>query len=338
MKKIRVLVTRFSAMGDVAMVASVLRELKAQHKNLELVMVSRPHFAPFFENIPQLKFHPIFPEDQHKGPKGLWRLFNELKNYDIDYVADLHNNIRSRILTLFFKTAGYRLATLDKGRHQKKDLVRKKGKVFTPLRATVERYADVFRALDLPLKLHHQLKHSERPVPVAFQAVLETEKVKIGIAPFAQHPYKVWKTANWETVFNEFPASTHEFFIFGGGKQEQEIADQWKSQYPHVKNTIGVMNVKTELDLISHLDVMISMDSSGMHMASLVGTRCLSIWGATHPYAGFLGYGQSLNDCIQVDHPNRPSSVYGNKSCLCDGVEAIDLISPQMVIERLKKI
>jgi len=80
------------------------------------------------------------------------------------------------------------------------------------------------------------------------------------------------------------------------------------------------------------------MDSSGLHMASLMGVRCLSLWGATHPYAGFTGYGQLPADCIQVEHPNRPSSVYGNKPCDCDGVEAINLITPEMVIEKITTI
>ncbi|MNR36882.1 hypothetical protein D3C85_1548570 [compost metagenome] len=73
-------------------------------------------------------------------------------------------------------------------------------------------------------------------------------------------------------------------------------------------------------------------------MASLMGVRCLSIWGATHPFAGFLGYGQMLSDCIQVEHPNRPNSVYGNKSCSCDGTEAIDLVSSEMVITSINQI
>ncbi|WDF69519.1 glycosyltransferase family 9 protein [Sphingobacterium oryzagri] len=336
MKKIRVLVTRFSAMGDVAMVASVLRELQAQNKQIELLMVSRAHFSAFFQDIPNLTFVPILPDEQHKGPKGLWRLYHELKKYDIDYVADLHNNIRSRILTLFFKTAGYRLAVLDKGRNQKKDLTRKRKKNFQPLRPTVERYADVFRSLGFSLKLDHTLKKEERPVPASYAALMERPTLKLGLAPFAQHPYKVWKLSNWENVFAAFPQ--HDFVIFGGGKQEQEIATAWRTKHANVHVTIGNLTVQTELDLISNLDVMLSMDSSGMHMASLVGTRCISIWGATHPYAGFLGYGQAIQDCIQVNHPNRPSSIYGNKSCLCDGVEAIDLVSPKMVIERLKNI
>jgi len=336
MKKVRVLVTRFSAMGDVAMVASVLRELQAQNRQVELVMVSRLHFEAFFEDIPNLTFHPIFPEEQHKGPKGLWRLFQELKKYKIDYVADLHNNIRSKILTLFFKTAGYRLGILDKGRHQKKDLIKRRNKVLVPLRPTVERYADVFRHLGFYLKLGNALKKKDRPVPIAFKDTLNQFEKNVAVAPFAQHPYKVWKLSNWDSVFRAFP--THQFYIFGGGRQEQETAIHWSSLHPNVHSTIGKLSVSAELDLISNLDYMLSMDSSGMHMASLVGTRCLSIWGATHPYAGFLGYGQSINDCIHVEHPNRPSSIYGNKSCLCDGIEAIDLVSREMVIERIKAI
>jgi ADP-heptose:LPS heptosyltransferase len=82
---------------------------------------------------------------------------------------------------------------------------------------------------------------------------------------------------------------------------------------------------------------MLSMDSAGMHMASLMGLPVVSIWGPTHPYAGFLGYGQSLTDCIQIDHPNRPNSIYGNKPCLCGVYPCIDLISPESVVNKVKE-
>ena len=72
-------------------------------------------------------------------------------------------------------------------------------------------------------------------------------------------------------------------------------------------------------------------------MASLMGVPCISVWGATHPYAGFLGYGQKLEDCVQIDHPMRPSSIYGNKSCLCDGVEAIARIESQVIIKNIQE-
>ncbi|WP_164108907.1 MULTISPECIES: glycosyltransferase family 9 protein [Sphingobacterium] len=334
----RIIVTRFSAMGDVAMVASVIAEFQAQHTDTEIVMVSRKLFAAFFEHIPRLIFHPIDPKTQHKGIRGLFRLSRELKKYNPDFVADLHNNIRSRILGMLFRFTGYKVGTLDKGRSEKKALTRKHHKIKRQLRFTTERYADVFRNLGFGLTLSHQRQKMDRPLPVSLVDSFSKPTTKIGIAPFAQHSYKVFPLPKMESLIQYLSKNNYSVYIFGGGEQEQEVAETWSRNYPGIRNTIGQFAVKQELDIISHLDLMISMDSSGMHMASLAGTRCLSLWGATHPFAGFLGYGQSTSDVIQVEHPNRPSSVYGNKPCDCDGMEAIDLVSSQMVINRIKEI
>lgn len=326
-------------MGDVAMVASVLKEFQQQHEDTEIIIVSRKLFSAFFERIPRVRFHILDPNYKHRGLTGLYLLFKELKEYKPDYIADLHNNLRSRVVGFLFKLAGFKVQVLDKGRQEKAALTRPKNKIKSPLTPTTERYAEVFRQLGFPLILSHKLQKDYRLIPTKLLGPLSSNQKKIGIAPFAQHRYKVLSLEKMEKIIAYLASrDIYEVFIFGGGEKEKAVAEGWSSKYPHVYNTIGSFNLSQELDIISHLDLMISMDSSGMHMASLVGTRCLSIWGATHPYAGFLGYGQQYEDCIQVEHPNRPSSVYGNKPCDCDGVEAIDLISAEAVIEKIKKV
>lgn len=326
-------------MGDVAMVASVLKEFQQQHEDTEIIIVSRKLFSAFFERIPRVRFHILDPNYKHRGLTGLYLLFKELKEYKPDYIADLHNNLRSRVVGFFFKLAGFKVQVLDKGRQEKAALTRPKNKIKSPLTPTTERYAEVFRQLGFHLILSHKLQKDYRLIPTKLLGPLSSDQKKIGIAPFAQHRYKVLSLEKMEKIIAYLASrDIYEVFIFGGGEKEKAVAKGWSSKYPHVYNTIGSFNLSQELDIISHLDLMISMDSSGMHMASLVGTRCLSIWGATHPYAGFLGYGQQYEDCIQVEHPNRPSSVYGNKPCDCDGVEAIDLISAEAVIEKIKKV
>ena len=89
---------------------------------------------------------------------------------------------------------------------------------------------------------------------------------------------------------------------------EEALLDQWAFEYPRVKSVAGKYSLDQELALISRLDLLICMDSANMHFASLVGTRVLSVWGATHPYAGFYGYHQDPEDCIQLDLPCRPCS------------------------------
>jgi len=326
-------------MGDVAMVASVLREFCQQFPQVEIIMVSRRFFEPFFEEIPNLRFHTIDPKAVHKGLPGLIRLKKELAQYGADAVADLHFNLRSRVLALLFSLSGLTVKQLDKGRAEKKALTRKDNKVKVPLKLTVERYADVFRALGFIFTLSNRLIPNLQDVPkAAFSMFGNIRRKKIGISPFAQHRYKIWSSHNMEQVIDYLTHNEYDVLLFGGGKTEFQIAQNWTERFPNTFNTIGKFSLREELDIISNLDLMISMDSSGLHMASLMGVRCLSLWGATHPYAGFTGYGQQLADCIQVEHPNRPSSVYGNKPCDCNGIEAIDLITPAMVIEKITAI
>jgi ADP-heptose:LPS heptosyltransferase len=90
-----------------------------------------------------------------------------------------------------------------------------------------------------------------------------------------------------------------------------------------------------EIAFMRTLRLMLTMDSANMHLASIAGTRVLSIWGATHPNAGFLGYGQDESDCIQHnDLPCRPCSIYGNKKCKFGDYRCLDM-SPEIIIKRV---
>ena len=334
--KQKIIVLRFSAMGDVAMVASVLHELTQQHPDIELVMVSRAAFESFFNDIKNVSFHAIQPQTLHKGLIGLYHLFKELKRYQPIAIADLHDNLRSRLLSTFFRLAGIEIKRIDKGRAEKKALTREKNKIFKPLKPTVERYADVFRNLGLEFSLAHQLQVAPKSLPQQVKAYFnDQQQKKIGISPFAQHQYKVYPISKMTEVIRELAAMNYQLFIFGGGNAEKEIAEKWEQEFSQVKSLIGNFKLTEELAIISNLDLMLSMDSSGMHMASLMGIPVVSIWGPTHPYAGFLGYGQSLADCIQIDHPNRPNSIYGNKPCLCGVDNCIDLIEPQEITSKI---
>lgn len=332
------LVFRFSAMGDVAMVASVLHEAIVQQPNLTLIVVSRELFRPFFNDIPGVVFHSIFPDGVHKGVFGLYRLFKELQEYTPQAVADLHYNLRSRFLSMLFRLKGTPVSQLDKGRKEKKALTRPRHKVRKPLKPTVERYADVFRALGYPIVLSHALRPRSLPLPGAVKRLFSDHRAKVGIAPFAKHTPKVYPFDRLTNVIDYLDRQGHAVFIFGGTVKEQRMAENWQEQFTNVHSLVGRFTLQQELAIISHLDVMLSMDSANMHMASLMGVRVLSIWGATHPFAGFLGYGQQLQDCIQVDHPARPSSVYGNKPCLCDGMDSMELIDPELVIDKFRGI
>ena len=89
---------------------------------------------------------------------------------------------------------------------------------------------------------------------------------------------------------------------------------------------------------MSHLDVMLSMDSSNMHMASLTATPVVSVWGATHPYGGFMGWKQPAENAIQADLDCRPCSIYGKRPCRRGDLACMNLIRPEIIIEKIEQI
>lgn len=302
------------------MTVPVFREFLAQNPDVQVVMVSRSQFKDLFDNIPNLIFKGIDFED-YKGFLGLRKLGKTLLNeFRPDYVADLHDVIRTKTLDLFFMKNGFKVFKINKGKEEKEKLTDIWNLDKTPLRLTCERYADVFRAMNFRLELSHRFPDNN-------------QKSGIGIAPFAQHKGKMLPLEKTFEVA-KILATRHKLYFFGGGKSEINILDSWADQIPNTENLAGKLSLKEELQKIAELEVMISMDSANMHLASLVGTRCISVWGSTHPYAGFLGYGQSEKDVVQVkDLTCRPCSVFGDKACYRGDWACLEEIDIQKIID-----
>lgn len=318
-----VLAYRFSAFGDVAMTASVFRELVEQNPELKIVMVSREGFRDLFNGIPNLVFKGI-DLDQYKGFFGMRKLAKELKSeFHPDYIADLHDVIRTKILTKIFRRNGFNVFVIDKGKTEKDHLTNVWNIDKEPIKPTVERYGDVFRKMGFGLKLSNQY------------TVSNPNKSGIGIAPFAQHKGKI---LSLDKLFElaRIISKQHKVYFFGGGKEEIKILEEWEARLPNTESLAGKMTLKQELEKIAGLELMISMDSANMHLASLVGTRCVSIWGATHPFAGFLGYGQSNNDVVEIkDLTCRPCSVFGDKECYRGDYACLAEIKVQQIVEKI---
>lgn len=305
------------------MTVPVFREFLEQNPGVEIIMVSRKNFEALFAGIPNVTFKGIDLDD-YKGLFGLRKLSNELiREFNPDCIANLHDVIRTKILDRIYRRKGFKVFKIDKGKEEKEHLTNVWNLEKVQLKKTVERYADVFRDMGFKIELSHQL----RPV--------SEQKSGIGFAPFAQHKGKMLPLEkSYELV--RILAQKHTVYFFGGGRKETETLEKWEEEIPNTKNLAGKLNLTEELNYIAGLELMISMDSANMHLASLVGTRCVSIWGATHPYAGFLGFGQSEEDVVQVkDLSCRPCSVFGDKECYRGDWACLEEFNIQKVVDRV---
>ncbi len=317
----RILVTRLSAMGDVALLLPVLKAFVAQYPQHELMVLSRGFLKPLFAPLP-VKFFTADVYGEHKGVPGLYKLHKQIKTtFKPDVILDMHSVMRTRLLGNFFKLSGIPLHRIDKGRAEKKALTRKKNKVLQPLKHTTLRYADVFERAGFPLNFDVNnpplLSFKNETADSFLKEAVENPKRVIGVAPFAAHKGKMWPAAKMKALIEKLAKQDFEILLFGGPADADELS-VWAYEMPNTLSVAARFDLYTEVAIIQKLPLFIGMDSGNMHFAAMVGTPVFSIWGATHPFAGFAPLGQPTENQIQIPNEKlscRPCSVYGNKPC-----------------------
>ena len=331
-------------MGDVALTVPSIRGLLHSNEKLRITLATKKIYFPFFYGIPRLTLFEGDFKARHKGFLGLIRLFFDLKKTgSYDYVIDLHNVLRTWILSFLFKLSGARVRTIFKGRKDKEGLLQ--GKKYGPLKSTTGRYLETFKSVQIEL--------TSAAVPVlSFSPESEKEATKfiddhnltkdqtwIGIAPFALHKLKTWPLNNVTRLIELIKQnSDSKILLFGGGMKEKANLDEVIGGNENCIGVIGELSLGAEIALIKKLDFMISMDSGNMHIAALVGTKTVSIWGGTHPFAGFEAYQQNPAYMIQVSKeklPCRPCTIYGKGECKRDDFACMEWISPADVYNKL---
>ncbi len=355
-----VLVMRLSALGDIAMTVPALYPVCRANPDVRFVLLTQPWPATMMIEAPEnLVIETVDVRGDRMGFWAMWRLAGRLnEKYNFTHVADLHSVIRTWAVDLRLRLAGCRVARIDKGHAEKRDRIR--GRRHDQLKTTVERYREVLCSVLPPRPL---LKEGEQGPDTTFHPLLQEgegggqgdgggptsspivpEKAAgerwIAVAPFSQHRGKEYPLKSMEQVIDRLAAipGVH-IFLLGGGKQEKlalrPIAHRLKNatSLAEVKHTLA-----DELQLMARCDVMVSMDSANMHLASLVGLTVVSVWGATHPHCGFMGYGQSNDNAVQRDDLDcRPCGVYGENKCRYGDYRCLD-IDPQRIVDRVTKV
>lgn len=347
MRTEHILIIRFSALGDVAMTVPVVDSLARQYPDVRITMLSRPFARPFFEYMPQnVGFMEADLKHEYYGVKGLNALYRRLTAKNFTAIADFHSVLRSDYLRMRFNIDRYKVGHIDKHRAARKQLVSQTDRRTEPLPTPFECYADVLARLGYPVKIDFTSIFPPgggdmSRLPAEFNTPKADGEVWLGVAPFAAHSGKVYPTDKMEKAVrllaDRLPGCR--LFLFGGGESETAVLNEWTTRFSRCVNASARLGgIGSELILMSHLDAMVSMDSANMHMASIAGTPVVSVWGATHPLAGFTGWGQDPADAVQADLPCRPCSIYGNKPCLRGDYLCLNSIPPEEIAARVELV
>ncbi len=336
-----VLVMRFSALGDVAMTIPVLYPVCRANPATRFVMLTKPWPASMFHDRPDnLMVVGVDFKQECKGALGLIRLAARLRNqYGIDAVADLHNVLRSSVIAFYMHLHGIPVARLDKERKHRKALVTHR--TSDPVTPTHNRYLNVFKQLGLQVADDFTRMFDGKPLPVtSIVPPKEPSQRWIAVSPFSAHQGKCYPIELMAQVVAQLSKrENYWIFLMGGGKDEKLALRPLAKDNRHVISMAEIKHGFTdEYALLAKCDLMLTMDSANMHLASLMGLKAVTIWGATAPSCGFQGYGQTAVDDIQLELDCRPCSIYGEHECRHGDYRCLRGISPDDVVHHVVRV
>jgi ADP-heptose:LPS heptosyltransferase len=337
----KILIIRFSALGDVAISIPVIAAFAKQHPESQVYVLSKRNFSSIFENVSEnVFFLGADFQNEHKGVFGLWSLFKQLKRINPNYIIDLHGVLRSHFIRTLFFLSGKKTASIKKGRKEKKALTKRNHKVFKRLLPVVERYKRVFSDIGFDIVLDYSFVFQGNQTNYDDNFLKFSEgKTNLAIAPFAKHQGKIYPALKMVKLLEMLAQKgKYEIFLFGGGKDEMIQMVEWQQKIPSLQIVAGRMSLQDEICIMKKMNMMITMDSANMHLASLAGVRVISIWGATHPYAGFGPLNQNNQDIIQIELNCRPCSVFGNKACYRKDYACLNGIEPEIILDRIENV
>jgi len=321
-----VLVIRLSALGDVAMTIPAIYSVARTYPGTVFHVVTTTFCAQLFVNAPQnVVLRPV------ETPVTTWHVLRQVSRLPVDAVADLHNVLRSWVVDAMFLLRGKPVSMLNKHRQERRAIL-KRGKVTTS--PFVYRYFDVFTALGLPCKPCFDTVFSvQPPLPIDIK---KGGWYWIGIAPFARYQNKTYPINKMQEVVRLLAAQLDvHIFLFGSHGQQAAMLSHWESLSPRIHCVAGRYTLYEELSLMAHLDLMLSMDSANMHLASIVSTRVVSVWGSTTPACGFYGWGWRQDDAICLNLDCQPCTIGGSHSCRIGGLNCLRGISPETIVQRV---
>lgn len=303
----KILILRFSSIGDIILTTPVVRCIKKQIPNAEIHYCTKKAYTSLLENNPYIdKIIPL--EDSLK------ELIQQLKSNEYDHVVDLHYNLRTLSIksSLFFKT---KIEAFDKLNIQKLLAVKLKAKKLLPNIHVVDRYFTATKKLGITndnLGLDYFLPSdlSIEELPEDFQ------KNYLTLVIGAQFQTKQLPVSKLMELCQKLP---NQKFVIVGGKEDFERGEAIVKTCPNSLNTCGKYSFNGSAKLIQDSALVITNDTGMMHIAAAFNKKIISIWGNTIPEFGMYPYLPQNPENYSIheikDLSCRPCSKIGYKSC-----------------------
>jgi ADP-heptose:LPS heptosyltransferase len=320
-----IIVIRLSSIGDVSLCLPVVQRILALDKKIHITFITKSETAFIFQNIDRLRVIEAHVNSKHNGILGLWKLSKLIRSQSkkIYAIVDLHNVIRSRILTFFLKFHATKFAVITKNRTAKKQILSSANSAIAGIQdlphiTTI--YSNAFAKIGIDVDsrfVFPAIVSSKEDLEKATQYFLKNgASYNIAMAPFAKHDGKILPWTTVLEILEDLNQKEIKVFMYGGTGIELQ---QMQLAANTFKNVILLdhLSFAQQIAFLNYMQCAVTMDSANMHFASLQGVPLVSVWGATHTQLGFgaLNINTTVIEIPKTALPCRPCSVYGNKIC-----------------------
>lgn len=301
----KILIVRFSSIGDIVLTTPVLRCLKQQTKNIEIHFATKKIFSSIIENNP-------FIDKLHVFEKDVVEITTKLKEENFDLIIDLHHNLRSLRLK---NSLGKKRHAFNKINLQKFVAVNFKKIGFLPKIHIVDRYFETVKEFGVTNDgegLDHFIStNDEFDIRNRFTQLTSSNYIAL-VAGGSYYTKKIPLT-KLEEICN----STAKQFIVLGSKEDGEVAKQLIQKCSNVINACGELSLNQSAYVIKQAESVVTSDTGLMHIASAYKKKIFSLWGNTIPEFGMYPYlpGNESKIMQVKDLGCRPCSKLGYNVC-----------------------
>ncbi len=302
MPTLKILVLRFSSIGDIVLTSPVYRCLYEQKEGVSIHLLTKSKFATIMEFNPYIDKIWTFE-------KKINEVVSELKKEKYNLIIDLHNNLRTRELSFKLGITVHRFNKLN---------IQKWLKVNTPWdllpkEHIVERYLRTINHLGV----YNDFKGLDYFLPPTIEKKfpIKIPSSFVAIALGASYQTKVIPFEKIDKIIRKLNTT----IILLGGPNDKKTATKLKEKHPQIINSVGKTNLHQSAYLVKKANVIITPDTGLMHIAAAFQTPTISIWGNTVPEFGMFPYMPKQPDNFEVIQVNnlkcRPCSKIGYQEC-----------------------
>lgn len=323
---LKILVVRFSSIGDIVLTMPVVRCLRKQ-LDAEVHFLTKKSYASILLPNPYL-------ERVWTIEESVSEVTADLKAAQFDCIIDLHNNLRSWQVRWALQTKTYRF---DKINWQKWLMVRFKIDRL-PNQHIVDRYLKTVNGLGVENDgegLDYFIPDTQK---VAVSERFHLTEPFIAFAIGAAHATKRLPTEKIIDICQKLEAPT----LLLGGPAEQSVGEQIVSQCgKNIINTCGQLSLHESASVVQQAAIVLTHDTGMMHIAAAFRKRIVSVWGNTIPEFGmspYYGTYESLNTNMEVDNLGcRPCSKIGFEVCPKGHFRCMQLQNVEKIVKQTTK-